>query len=122
MSATPPSGSLEEGLRDRAITRDIDLGRTDPARVGRQRASASTSGSRRSWLPIGGERVGEAGRRSRGLEGAGGGPGRRAYYFIGKDNIVFHTIIWPAMLIGHGGLNLPYDVPANQYVTFGGSR
>ena len=30
------------------------------------------------------------------------GPGRRQYYFIGKDNIPFHTIIWPAILIGRG--------------------
>ena len=42
----------------------------------------------------------------------------QAYYFIGKDNIVFHTLIWPAMLLGYGGLNLPHDVPANQYVNF----
>jgi methionyl-tRNA synthetase len=40
----------------------------------------------------------------------------RSYYFIGKDNITFHTIIWPAMLYGYGGLNLPYDVPANEYL------
>jgi methionyl-tRNA synthetase len=42
----------------------------------------------------------------------------KSYYFIGKDNIVFHTIIWPAMLMGYGGLNLPYEVPANEFLTF----
>ena len=42
----------------------------------------------------------------------------KTVYFIGKDNIPFHTIIWPAMLLGYGGLDLPYDVPANQYVNF----
>ena len=42
----------------------------------------------------------------------------KSYYFIGKDNIVFHSIIWPAMLMGYGGLNLPYDVPANEFLTF----
>jgi methionyl-tRNA synthetase len=41
----------------------------------------------------------------------------RGYYFIGKDNIPFHTIVWPAMLMGYGGLNLPYDVPANEFLT-----
>ena len=51
-----------------------------------------------------------------------GNPPSRSYYFIGKDNIPFHTIIWPAMLIGYGGLNLPYDVPANEFMTMGGSR
>ena len=44
------------------------------------------------------------------------------FYFIGKDNIPFHTIIWPAMLMGYGGLHLPTNVPANQYVTFKGGK
>jgi len=47
----------------------------------------------------------------------------RTYYFIGKDNIDFHTIIWPAMLTGYGhGLNLPYDVPANEYLNVEGRK
>ena len=45
-------------------------------------------------------------------------PDSRAYYFIGKDNIPFHSIIWPAMILGYGnGLNLPYDVPANEFLS-----
>ena len=44
-------------------------------------------------------------------------PATKSYYFIGKDNIPFHTIIWPAMLMGYSGLNLPYDVPANEFLT-----
>jgi methionyl-tRNA synthetase len=49
-----------------------------------------------------------------------------SYYFIGKDNIEFHAIIWPAMLHGYGPVNaqgwwlkLPTDVPANEYLTLG---
>ncbi|MBO6083597.1 MAG: methionine--tRNA ligase, partial [Candidatus Methanomethylophilaceae archaeon] len=43
-------------------------------------------------------------------------PECRSYYFIGKDNIPFHSIIWPAMLMGtEEGLNQPYDIPANEY-------
>jgi methionyl-tRNA synthetase len=49
-------------------------------------------------------------------------PAVKSYYFLGKDNIPFHTIIWPAMLIGYGGLNLPYDVPANEFLTFKGDK
>jgi methionyl-tRNA synthetase len=45
-----------------------------------------------------------------------------SYYFVGKDNIPFHAVIWPAMLMGHGDLNLPTDVPANQYITFKGRK
>ena len=55
-------------------------------------------------------------------------PDALIYNFIGKDNIPFHTIIWPGMLIGYndgaGGdrLNLPYDVPANEYLNLGGEQ
>ncbi|MCL4858299.1 MAG: methionine--tRNA ligase [Caldilineaceae bacterium] len=49
------------------------------------------------------------------------------YYFIGKDNIPFHTIIWPGMLMGYNDgpkphLNLPYDVPSNEYLNWGGGK
>ena len=46
----------------------------------------------------------------------------RSYYFIGKDNIPFHTIIWPALLIGYGGLQLPHDVPANEFLNLEGKK
>jgi len=49
-------------------------------------------------------------------------PEAESYYFVGKDNIPFHAVIWPAMLLGHGELNLPTDVPANQYITFKGAK
>ena len=45
-------------------------------------------------------------------------------YFIGKDNIPFHTVIWPAMLLayGEGDLPLPYDVPANEFLNLEGRK
>ena len=46
----------------------------------------------------------------------------RSYYFIGKDNRFFHTIIWPAVLLGVTGLKLPYDVPANEWLLVGGGK
>ena len=62
-------------------------------------------------------------------------PSARAYYFIGKDNIPFHAIIWPAQLIGCGAvfdelmdskpaapLVLPYDVPANEFMNLEGQK
>jgi methionyl-tRNA synthetase len=45
-----------------------------------------------------------------------------SYYFIGKDNIPFHAVYWPAQLMGSPSLNLPTNVPANQYVTFKGAK
>ncbi len=53
----------------------------------------------------------------------------RSYYFIAKDNIPFHSIIWPAMLMGterlyaeNGELNLPYDVPSNEFLNLEGRK
>jgi methionyl-tRNA synthetase len=46
----------------------------------------------------------------------------RHYYFIGKDNIFHHTILWPGILIGAGDLPLPYDVPANEWLVVGGKK
>jgi methionyl-tRNA synthetase len=62
-------------------------------------------------------------------------PEARGYYFIGKDNIPFHAVIWPAQLIGagewfsqifeerpHAPLTLPYDVPANEFMNLEGKK
>ena len=46
----------------------------------------------------------------------------KSFYFVAKDNIPFHAIILPAILLAHGGLNLPYDVPANEYLLFRGEQ
>ncbi|MBI5877018.1 MAG: methionine--tRNA ligase [Chloroflexi bacterium] len=57
-------------------------------------------------------------------------PEARAYYFIGKDNIPFHAIIWPAMLMGARSLyddsgrtlNLPHDIPSNEFLNLEGRK
>ena len=58
-------------------------------------------------------------------------PDAKIYNFIGKDNIEFHTIIWPAELMGIDGLyaaegdgpiSLPYDVPANEFMNIEGQQ
>ncbi len=46
----------------------------------------------------------------------------RSYYFLGKDNIFWHTVIYPSILLGVGGLQLPYDIPANQWLRVGGGK
>ena len=49
------------------------------------------------------------------------GADAKPYYFIGKDNITFHTIIWPAMLMAYDdNLALPEDVPANEFLNLEG--
>ena len=56
-------------------------------------------------------------------------PAARSYYFIGKDNIPFHAIIWPAELLGVGtdfdpeaALTLPYNIPANEFMNLEGQK
>jgi methionyl-tRNA synthetase len=61
-------------------------------------------------------------------------PQAKQYYFIGKDNIFFHTSLWPGQLMGAGtkfmkifaeeekGLSLPYDIPANQFMNLEGQK
>jgi methionyl-tRNA synthetase len=58
-------------------------------------------------------------------------PEARHYYFMGKDNIVFHTVIWPAELLGYGPhgelaagrpLELPYNVVASEFLTTEGRQ
>ena len=43
-------------------------------------------------------------------------------HFIGKDNIVFHALIWPAMLMAYGDYVLPTDIPANQFLNLEGDK
>ena len=107
-------GFLEGGLKDRAITRDITWGVPVPipgyedkriyvwfeAVIGYLSAAIEAGdelGNPDLWMDFWKDNA-------------------RAFYFMGKDNIPFHTVIWPAMLLGYGGYNLPYDVPANEYV------
>jgi len=115
-------GFVEEGLHDRAITRDLEWGIAVPVEdlgAGKRiyvwfEAVIGYLSASKEWAKLRGDP--EAWRKW------WEDPEARGYYFIGKDNIPFHAIIWPAMLMGYGGLNLPYDVPANQYVTFKGEK
>lgn len=112
---------LEEGLYDRAITRDMSWGVPIPmegwddkviyvwfeAVIGYLSASVEYSkmiGKPDYWKEFWMD------------------PAVKHYYFIGKDNIPFHSIIWPAILMGIGGMDLPYDIPANEYLMIGGGK
>jgi methionyl-tRNA synthetase len=47
----------------------------------------------------------------------------RHFYFMGKDNIVFHAVIWPSMLMGYGDdLQLPYNVVSSEFLTMEGRK
>lgn len=121
-------GWLREGLRGRAITRDLEWGIRVPvddhgfedkriyvwfdAVIGYYSASIE-------WA----KRIGQPERwREWWVCNPDGSSPARSYYFIGKDNIPFHTIIWPAILLGHGDRVLPYDVPANEFLNLEGEK
>jgi methionyl-tRNA synthetase len=121
---------LHEGLHGRAVTRDMDWGIPVPvegwegkvlyvwfeAVIGYLSASiewAKNQGQPDAWKKWWYD------------------PDARTYYFVGKDNIPFHAIIWPAELLGAGRLyeedpeqqlNLPYDVPANEFMNMEGRK
>src|SRR2546421_12294528 len=49
-------------------------------------------------------------------------PTARSYYFMGKDNITFHAVMWPAILLGAGDLELPYDIVSSEFLTMEGRQ
>ncbi|HEY5396450.1 MAG TPA: methionine--tRNA ligase [Trebonia sp.] len=129
--------NLLDDLQPRAITRDLDWGVPVPLDGWRDRndkriyvwfdavigyLSASVEWARRSGDP-------DAWRAWWNDENA------EAYYFMGKDNIVFHSEIWPAMLLGYDGegakggspgplrhLNLPSEVVSSEFLTMEGRK
>jgi methionyl-tRNA synthetase len=112
---------LKEGLVDRPITRDISWGVPVPVPGFEDKrvyvwfeAVIGYLSASKEWAKI--EDAPDDWRKF------WEDPECRGYYFLGKDNIVFHTIIWPAIILGHGGLNLPYDVPANQFMMVEGQK
>jgi methionyl-tRNA synthetase len=114
-------GALEQGLRDRAITRDIDWGIEIPLPGYEQKRIYVWFENVIGYLSAAKEWAQRRG-EPEAWRDFWTDPACKSYYFIGKDNIWFHTLSWPAMIMAYGGLNLPYDVPANQYVNFGGGK
>ena len=112
-------GFLNEGLHDRAMTRDIEWGVPVP-REGYEKkriyvwfeAVIGYFSATKAWA-IESEDADA-------WKDFWHNPDAESYYFQGKDNIPFHTVLWPAMLMGYGGLNLPTDVVANEYLNLDG--
>lgn len=115
-------GFLQDGLRATPVTRDIAWGIPAPiegyehkimyvwieAVVGYLSASIE-------WAKINGE---PDAWRSWWHD-----PAARAYQFIGKDNVTFHAIHWPAELMGYDPeINLPFDIPANEFLNLEGQQ
>lgn len=110
---------IDEGLRPRAVTRDLEWGIPVPAKGGEGKvlyvwfdAPIGYLSSTKEW----------ANRVGKNWEDYWKDNDTKLIHFIGKDNIVFHCIIFPAMLRAHGGYILPENVPANEFLNLEGNK
>jgi len=127
-------GKIEaEGLKPRPITRDLDWGVPVPVEGWESKRIYVWFEAVIGYLSASIEWAEAAGQPEAWKEWWVN-PEARQFYFIGKDNIFFHTSWWPAELMGAGGqflqifaeeegtLTLPYDVPANQFMNLEGKK
>ena len=113
---------VKDGLQDRAITRDLDWGikiPVDDLGPGKKiyvwfEAVIGYLSASKEWANL----QGDVNIWKEWWEN----PEAESYYFIGKDNVPFHAVIWPSILLGYKGLNLPTNVPANQYILIKGEK
>ena len=113
---------FKEGLEDRAVTRDLSWGVPVPLKDAKDKvlyvwfeAPIGYISSTKEWA----EKIGQPDRwKDYWLDPEN----TRLVHFIGKDNIVFHAIIFPAMLMGYGDYVLPYNVPANEFLNIKGLK
>ena len=110
---------VDDGLRPRAVTRDLDWGIPVPVEGGEGKvlyvwfdAPIGYISSTKEW----------AEEQGKDWEPYWKDEDTKLVHFIGKDNIVFHCIIFPAMLKSHGGYILPENVPANEFLNLEGDK
>ena len=110
---------LEDGLRPRAVTRDLDWGIPVPLEGAEGKvlyvwfdAPIGYISSTKEW----------AAREGKNWEDYWKKDDTKLVHFIGKDNIVFHCIIFPSMLKAHGDYILPENVPANEFLNLEGNK
>lgn len=108
---------INEGLQDRAITRDLDWGINVPLKGYESKKIYVWVEAVLGYLSACKEWCDNAG-----VDFYGFWNNSIQYYVHGKDNIPFHTIILPALLLGHGNLHLPDKIISSEYVTLEGRK
>ncbi|TQD40509.1 methionine--tRNA ligase [Haloflavibacter putidus] len=110
---------IDDGLRPRAVTRDLDWGIPVPVEGGDGKvlyvwfdAPIGYISATKEW----------AERQNKDWEPYWKNDDTKLVHFIGKDNIVFHCIIFPCMLKAHGDYILPDNVPANEFLNLEGNK
>lgn len=110
---------LDQGLKPRAVTRDLSWGVPVPLSEAQDKVLYV-------WFdaPIGYISATQAWATSHGQDWKSfwQDPDARLIHFVGKDNIVFHCIIFPVMLKAHGNFILPTNVPANEFMNLEGEK
>ncbi|KXK13918.1 MAG: methionyl-tRNA synthetase [Chloroflexi bacterium OLB15] len=119
---------ISEGLRGRPITRDIDWGIPVPLEGWESKRLYVWFDAVMGYLTASIEWAKHTGQPDA-WKNWWYNADAEIYNFIGKDNIPFHTIIWPAELLGIDGIyndatgiSLPYDVPANEFMNIEGAQ
>ncbi len=110
---------IDDGLRPRAVTRDLDWGIPVPVEGGEGKvlyvwfdAPIGYISATKEW----------AEREGKDWEPYWKDENTKLVHFIGKDNIVFHCIIFPSMLKAEGSYILPDNVPANEFLNLEGNK
>jgi methionyl-tRNA synthetase len=110
---------LDDGLKARAVTRDLDWGIPVPVPGGENKvlyvwfdAPIGYISATKEWAEI----------NNKDWEPYWKDQNTKLIHFIGKDNIVFHCIIFPAMLHAEGSYVLPTNVPANEFLNLEGQK
>ena len=110
---------VDDGLKPRAVTRDLDWGIPVPVKDAEGKvlyvwfdAPIGYISSTKEW----------AKEKGKDWEPYWKDKNTKLFHFIGKDNIVFHCIIFPAMLKAHGDYILPENVPANEFLNLEGNK
>ena len=109
---------LAEGLEDRAITRDLEWGVPVPLKEAKGKVLYVWFDAPIGYITITkewGKKTGKDWRRYWSKDS-------KIIHFIGKDNIPFHAIIWPAMLMAEGSYNLPYQIASNEFLNLEGRK
>ncbi len=110
---------INEGLRDRALTRDLDWGIPVPKEGYENKTIYIWAENVLGYLSASKIVCDKRGESFEELFGENA----KHYYVHGKDNIPFHTIILPALLISHGkGLHLPDQIVSSEYLTLEGNK
>lgn len=115
-------GWFKTGLKDRAITRDLDWGVKVPLENSEGKVIYVWFEAVLGYISATKELFISRNESEDKWKEYWNNKDSKLIHFIGKDNIIFHSILFPAMIMAHGDINLPYNVPANEFLNIAGGK